>query len=156
MTLNLAQVNHSVKFARMTLVPNEASLAGLNECYKRLKALGWTSNNEVHPTGRTSLFRLGRATIHHDRANPGTWKVEVAGGSYSVTGDLKEITTEAVRFDLMARCGPTPAAPKFADHTLSVAQQKAAAAVRLGSALKPDYLNKKAPHRSEFRGIGHR
>lgn len=38
---------------------------------------------------------------------------------------------------------------------LTVEQQKARAAASLGSALRPDYINRKASHSAQFRGIGH-
>lgn len=150
MTLNIRDLGHSVQFSATALQPNPKNLLGLNECYKRLKQLGWVCANEIHPTARVSLFRLGGAAIWYDRALG--WQVDVAGGILTRDGDLKGITVEAVKFDLLARCDPKPA--KFTDHALSVGQQKAAAAERLG--VKADYLNRKAPRRSEFRGIGHR
>jgi len=152
MTLNIRDLGQTVKFSPTALAPNPANLLGLNECYRQLKAYGWVCN-ETHPTARVSLFRLGGAAIHYDRR--AGWQVDVAGGAYTYrpTDDLKKITTEAIKFDLLARCDPK-SAPKFTDEALTVAEQKARAAARLG--VKADYLNRKAPHRAQFNGVGHR
>lgn len=104
MTLNiLRDLGHGVKFAPAALVPNPRNLLGLNECYKRLKQLGWKCNNEVHPTARVSLFRLGGAAIWYDKGRG--WQVDVAGGLLARDGDLREITNEAIQLDVLARCG---------------------------------------------------
>ena len=154
MTLNIRDLGHGVKFAPAalvplrgpgSLVPNPANLLGLNECYRRLKALGWVCNNEVHPTARVSLFRLGGAAIHYDRAQG--WQVDVAGGVLTRDGDLKEITVEAIRLDLLARCDPAPRSSKPTREEIQRGYD---------FALRPNHLNRKAPHRAEFRGIGHR
>jgi len=155
--LNLHAIQYQVKFSPTALAPNPANLLGLNECYRQLKAYGWACN-ETHPTARVSLFRLGGAAIHYDRRTG--WQVDVAGGAYTYAhdSDLKKITAEAIKFDLQARCDPaiakTRPTRKFVDEVLTVAEQKARAAARLG--VKADYLNRKAPHRSQFNGIGHR
>ena len=157
MTLNIRDLGQTVKFSPTALAPNPANLLGLNECYRQLKAYGWVCN-ETHPTARVSLFRLGGAAIHYDRRTG--WQVDVAGGTYaySPTDDLKTITQEAIKFDLQARCDPAIAKARptrrFVDEALTVEQQKARAAARLG--VKADYLNRKAPHRAQFNGIGHR
>lgn len=91
--LNIAQTRTSVKSALANTLPaiNTRNLAGQNEAYKTLKAIGWTSALEMHPTDRVPVFRMDAASIRRDKRNGG-WIVEIDGDEFEADGDLGEIT----------------------------------------------------------------
>lgn len=92
--LNLTQVRQQVKQINPQQIQlNSNTLAGQNEAYRQLKALGWTSAMETHPADRVPVLRLGAASIRRDKKGHG-WIVEIDGEEARVEGLLSEITAQ--------------------------------------------------------------
>lgn len=114
MTLSLSEVRSKVKqdFTSIDptgLVLTHATPAGMNEAYRQLKALGWTSNREMHPIDRVPVFRLGPASIRRDRATVRTWIVEIEGETFDAEGSLADITVHVK--SLLPKPAPVPLSP---------------------------------------------
>ncbi|GIK36584.1 MAG: hypothetical protein BroJett011_04170 [Chloroflexota bacterium] len=91
--LNLSQLNHSVNTASVALVPNPNHLLGQSLAYRQLKEAGWQCiHNELHPTERVPLFRLGDASIRRNKSGQSHWLVEVGGETYITSAPVAEIT----------------------------------------------------------------
>jgi hypothetical protein len=101
--LNLAQMQAQIKSADLSQAAalNLNTLVGLNEAYRRLKALGWSALDAggqiaSHPTDRVPVFRLGAAALRRNKAAASDWLMEVDGQIYEVMAntinDLIELT----------------------------------------------------------------
>lgn len=93
--LNISELRPEVKqmAARVQFNVRDSAPAR-NQAYRQLKALGWTSDMELHPIDRVPIFRLNDATIRRDKINEFDWLVELDGDVYGMDGDLQGITEE--------------------------------------------------------------
>lgn len=96
--LNLAQLDEKIKGLGLngTLEANTLNLVGRSIAYRRLKDLGWQSTGKTHPTHKTSLLKLGQATICLNEEKNKTWFVEIGGQTHEITGGVAEITRQTL------------------------------------------------------------
>lgn len=123
--LNLAQISAQIKSADLSrAVRNPGHICNLNDAYRGLKDLGWTSALEMHPVDRVPVLRRGEASIRRNKDVAGAWIVEIGEAVFDASGDLAEITAEVDQ----VLAGPAEAVYTPGDHVdrLSPEQQIAA------------------------------
>ena len=93
--VNLSQIKQQIKSADLSrAVRNPGHVLNMNDAYRVLKALGWTSALEMHPADRVPVLRRGEASIRRNRDAAGAWIVEIGAAVFDASGDLAGITAE--------------------------------------------------------------
>lgn len=102
--VNLSQIKQQIKSADLSRAArNPGHVLNMNDTYRALKQLGWTSALEMHPVDRVPVLRRGEASIRRNKDQAGAWIVEIGGAVFDASGDLAGITAEV---DQALQAGP--------------------------------------------------
>lgn len=133
--VNLSQIKQQIKSADLSrAVRNPGHVLNMNDAYRALKALGWSSALEMHPADRVPVLRRGTASIRRNKDQAGAWIVEIGDAVFDASGDLAQITAEVDQ----ALAGPAEAVYTPGDHVDRAPLSPAALAAQVLAGFHPE------------------